>query len=217
MYAVVHFTKIYPLVVSVQILSLAEISPSEDLQYIYSSCILLLINMVVSPLILCFRRYNPKQNKFYIYCLDSLLDLLYLGNNLANRQTSSDNDNVFVHLAIGYPAFSIVLRVRSVFRASTINNDDASLMRETGSSRSFVRAISIKTKLTKLQIQNCYHIMEKAIYLAQIVCGVTAFSIIHHRIVYQNTICRDELTGSFYDNASPKIMFTNTIWSNPSK
>ena len=167
-----------------------------NLPYIYITCILLFVNMTVSPAILWFRK-SMQQNKFIIYCFDSFLDLLYLSNNLLHSIESEGGDNYntkitgnehsndvfWINVAIGYPAFSIILRLRAVYRASI---SDKNVLKKNAS---FVRQVSNSAKMSKDQVKKIYYTVEKCIYTIVILLGISFFAAFIFRVEYQLDIC----------------------------
>merc|ERR1711871_898851 len=108
-----------------QILSLNENSKEANLEYIVVAVTLIFLNTTISPVLMVMRNNKKcggnRAMKLCIYLYDSLIDLLYIANNVyrGGELMNSANVKIFTNLALIHPSISLLLRARSVHRYIT--------------------------------------------------------------------------------------------------
>jgi hypothetical protein len=203
-YGKYFFEKLFVLEIGeiiLQYLSLRQLCYDANLQYIVMVIVLITLNVTISPILMVCRNQYKTNAKYVLYLFDSSLDVLYLFANITRGGEGSHSRNInlnaSVNLAMWYPAFSIVLRLRSVRRAITMKQETKFKTQE-----------NTTRKSTAAKKHYSMHRVIEVVMAAFTICGGGIFCIsflVEFLSKYNH--CRNEFTHQLWDNALPKKMF----------
>ncbi len=181
---------------------------------------LLILNIIISPTLMFFRKsFKEGRARYFMYLFDSNLDTFYLFNNIfqGGEEDKKPSINAFVNLALWYPAYSIILKMRSVRRAIAVQQEKKF---DTRSTRSIKRALTrhsdkIKDRgNNKCLFVNCSMIIEKSVLIFIFLFGssIMIYHLLNFIMKYYE--CRNELTPQLWDNAFPlKLYMLGGLWN----
>ena len=113
-----------------------------------------------------------KNAEYVLYCVDSLLDAAFLFNNVyrGNQLPPKPEGNFFVNLSIIFPAVTIGLKARAVYRAAIGNmKKEINIM-----SRKYKSAI-----IKQLQPGNKASVLERCMHICFAITGTIWFTYIN--------------------------------------
>jgi hypothetical protein len=198
-----------------QYIAFSELCTSANLTYIIMSYTLLVLNVVISPTILLCKNKDEDASKgklkYAIYVFDSTLDALYLFTNIyrGGDKDARPEPNFFVNLALWYPSYAIILKMRAVRRTITVkqeNRFDTRVFRDISTSITEKTTKANGGKLRK-------HVVEKFILLFVLIAGIILMGIHIGNFVVKYNYCKYEITAKLWESSSPIKMYSYGLWN----
>ena len=203
----------------VQISSLHLFASSKSIEYILGVATLLLLNMLTTPALFYKSITTTTQVSFFnsvILVVDTVIDTGYFGLNLRYLEPKDLYDAPFFgSMAIAWPVFCVMLRLRSLSRLVTIRYALDEYKERRRSSRNSRIHLESQGSIYKTLIKG------KKFFAVFTTLGlVTVFTCVQFVTVVVSSVsidaqCSAELGVSLWRGAWPKYTFRNGVFGSP--
>jgi hypothetical protein len=195
----------------IQFIGFTEFLSTANLLYTTFALVVMLANVVVSPLLILLRhRCSRNYGKFMVYIVDSVLDLNYLfitlwrgGEPLKGRKTTW-----FVNLLTLFPVVSILMRVASIMQNILQKSQKEAQARQSNLVRHLSRQVSKKRHSSKVlqALTRGEALFETITSWLIILVGTALICWTSIRLAITYDKCSGELGVLLWQNAFPKKM-----------
>ncbi len=145
--------------------------------------------------------------KLMVYIFDSILDVLYIINNIfkGGQTLSEPNLSILYNLAILHPSFSLFLRARSVHRFVVFSKSDGRQQLHNVLTKTLDGNISPNTRKT----------IEKLAAFTLAISATIFAGTFAYNVQAEYFRCNEELSPPLWSNAYPKNMFAHGLLQMP--